>query len=77
MEMPLFGIGTYTVTGEECSNIIFNGLKLGYRLIDTAVLYDNHNDAPYNDFRIYCGKVLSELFKTSMLLHIDYETFTD
>ena len=44
MEMPLFGIGTYTITGEECSDIIFNGLKLGYRLIDTAELYDNHKD---------------------------------
>jgi 2,5-diketo-D-gluconate reductase A len=44
MDMPLFGIGTYTVTGEECSNIIFKGLKLGYRLIDTAELYGNHTE---------------------------------
>jgi len=44
MEMPLFGIGTYTVTGKDCSDIIFNGLQLGYRLIDTAELYDNHKD---------------------------------
>jgi diketogulonate reductase-like aldo/keto reductase len=44
MEMPLFGIGTYTITGEKCSDIIFEGLKLGYKLIDTAELYDNHKD---------------------------------
>ena len=44
MEMPLFGIGTYTVTDEKCSDIIFEGLKLGYRLIDTAELYGNHKD---------------------------------
>ena len=42
--MPLFGIGTYTVTGEKCFDIIFNGLQSGYRLIDTAELYDNHKD---------------------------------
>lgn len=44
MEMPLFGIGTYTVTDKKCSDIIFEGIKLGYRLIDTAELYDNHKD---------------------------------
>ena len=44
MEMPLFGIGTYTVTDEKCSDIVVKGLQLGYRLIDTAELYQNHNN---------------------------------
>ena len=44
MDMSLFGIGTYTVTGDKCKDIIFEGLKLGYRLIDTAELYDNHKN---------------------------------
>jgi hypothetical protein len=28
-------------------------------------LYDNDNHAPHNDFRMYCGKILSELFNTT------------
>ena len=46
-------------------------------VLSTTTLYDTHDNAPYNEFRYYCGTILAELFKTSMLLHIDYETFTD
>ncbi len=46
-------------------------------VLQSTILYDNHNDAPYNDFRIYCGKVLSELFNTSVLLGYDHGTFND
>ena len=44
MEMPPYGLGTYTVQGENCSNIILSALENGYRLIDTAELYQNHSD---------------------------------
>ena len=44
MEIPSFGIGTYTLKGENCSNIINSALDIGYRLIDTAELYQNHLD---------------------------------
>jgi 2,5-diketo-D-gluconate reductase A len=44
MEMPPYGLGTYTVQGENCSNIISSALENGYRLIDTAELYQNHSD---------------------------------
>ena len=44
MEMPSYGLGTYTVQGENCSNIILSALENGYRLIDTAELYQNHSD---------------------------------
>ena len=40
--MPNFGIGTYTLIDDECFNIVSEGLKYGYRLIDTAELYNNH-----------------------------------
>lgn len=36
------GIGTYKLTGKICVDIVCVGLKMGYRLIDTAVLYKNH-----------------------------------
>jgi 2,5-diketo-D-gluconate reductase A len=40
----LVGMGTYWLTGENCVEIIKLGLELGYRLIDTAQLYHNHQD---------------------------------
>jgi diketogulonate reductase-like aldo/keto reductase len=42
MEIPSFGIGTYKLKDDNCYNIIKKGLNMGYRLIDTAELYDNH-----------------------------------
>lgn len=42
-EMPLNGIGTYSLTGEECYNSITSALNSGVRLIDTAYMY--HNEA--------------------------------
>jgi hypothetical protein len=40
----LFGLGTYKLQGELCTNIVKNGLELGYKQIDTAQLYNNHNE---------------------------------
>lgn len=40
-EMPIIGIGTYTLTNEEASNSVYWALKYGYRLIDTAARYGN------------------------------------
>jgi len=40
----LFGLGTYKLQGDLCTNIVKNGLELGYRQIDTAQLYNNHNE---------------------------------
>ena len=40
-EMPLNGIGTYSLTGDECYNSIISALNSGVRLIDTAYFYGN------------------------------------
>ena len=40
----LLGIGTYRLQDEICTDIITQGLNLGYRQIDTAQLYRNHKD---------------------------------
>ena len=39
----LVGLGTYKLKDLQCVQIVSEGLKLGYRLIDTAQLYKNHN----------------------------------
>ena len=43
-KMPLIGLGTWRLRGPECTQAVKNSLKLGYRHIDTADLYENHKD---------------------------------
>ena len=42
-EMPIMGLGTYSLTDEECYNSVTALLENGGRLIDTAYMY--HNEA--------------------------------
>ncbi len=41
--MPINGLGTYSLTGDECINSVKAALESGVRLIDTAYMY--HNEA--------------------------------
>ena len=41
VQMPLVGFGTWDVRGEIGKQAILTALELGYRLIDTAQMYDN------------------------------------
>lgn len=43
-KMPLNGIGTYSLTGEECYTAIESALQAGVRLIDTAYIYGNEEE---------------------------------
>ncbi len=40
-EVPIYGIGTYSLTGETCVESITAALNSGVRLIDTAYMYHN------------------------------------
>lgn len=39
--LPAIGFGTYPLQGQECVEAVTSALRLGYRLVDTAVNYDN------------------------------------
>ena len=39
--MPSLGLGTATLFNEECTGAVRAAIQRGYRLIDTALLYDN------------------------------------
>lgn len=39
--MPIIGLGTYSLTGDVCISSVSVALKSGYRLIDTAYIYNN------------------------------------
>jgi diketogulonate reductase-like aldo/keto reductase len=41
-EIPALGLGTSGLKGEECTEVVKKALELGYRQIDTADMYGNH-----------------------------------
>lgn len=43
-EMPLNGLGTYSLTGDTCYNAVSSALESGVRLIDTAYMYGNETE---------------------------------
>ncbi|MDE6758734.1 MAG: aldo/keto reductase [Clostridia bacterium] len=43
-EMPILGLGTYSLTGNTCKNSVLSALSQGYRLIDTAYMYGNEQE---------------------------------
>ena len=43
-EMPINGIGTYSLLGDTCYDAITTALKTGVRLIDTAYMYRNEEE---------------------------------
>lgn len=50
-DMPIVGLGTYSLTGDVCINSVKSALALGFRKIDTAHMYGNE---------IEVGKVVRE-----------------
>lgn len=41
--IPVIGLGTWTLKGEVCSELVAHALSLGYRHLDTAAVYDNES----------------------------------
>jgi len=42
--IPMLGLGTWELRGRVCARIVEQALRLGYRHIDTAQMYDNERD---------------------------------
>jgi diketogulonate reductase-like aldo/keto reductase len=40
-EIPVLGLGTWTLKGDDCVEMVKAALDAGYRHIDTAIMYDN------------------------------------
>ncbi|MEM8839327.1 MAG: aldo/keto reductase [Pseudomonadota bacterium] len=40
-EIPALGLGTWELRGDECARIVLDALRIGYRHIDTAAMYQN------------------------------------
>ena len=64
-EMPVLGIGTYSLLGDVCLNSVSAALKSGVRKIDTAYMY--HNEAEVGEAVRNSGIPREEIFVTTKL----------
>ena len=72
-EMPLLGLGTYKLRGEDLTRSVREAIDLGYRHFDTATLYENEEELGQAlASAMKAGDVTrDELFITSKVWH-DY-----
>lgn len=42
--IPALGLGTWTLNGRMCARLVEQALRLGYRHVDTAEIYDNERE---------------------------------
>jgi len=42
--IPLVGLGTWTLRGRDCARLVEQAIRIGYRHIDTAQMYDNERE---------------------------------
>ncbi|HTT48913.1 MAG TPA: aldo/keto reductase [Pseudolabrys sp.] len=40
-QLPIVGLGTWTLRGRDCTRLVEQAIRIGYRHIDTAQMYDN------------------------------------
>lgn len=64
-EMPIVGLGTYSLSDEVCVNSVLESLKAGGRLIDTAYMY--HNEESVGQGIRKSGVPREEVFITTKL----------
>ncbi len=64
-QMPMLGLGTYTLTGARGERIMLEALELGYRLLDTARMYGNEREVGRAVSK--SGLSRGEIFVTSKL----------
>jgi len=64
-QMPLNGIGTYSLLGDTCTESVSEALKRGVRLIDTASFYGNEREV--GEAVRNSGIPRSEIFVTTKL----------
>jgi 2,5-diketo-D-gluconate reductase B len=43
-KIPIIGLGTWTLQGRDCARLVEQAIRVGYRHIDTAQMYDNERE---------------------------------
>lgn len=62
-KIPLVGLGTWDLRGRLCARVVEQALRLGYRHVDTAEMYDNEREV--GDGIRASGIKRNELFVTT------------
>ena len=43
-KIPIIGLGTWALRGRDCARLVEQAIRIGYRHIDTAQMYDNERE---------------------------------
>ena len=43
-KIPAIGLGTWALRGRDCARLVEQAIRIGYRHIDTAQMYDNERE---------------------------------
>ncbi|MFZ9661011.1 MAG: aldo/keto reductase [Chitinophagaceae bacterium] len=70
IQMPLLGLGVYDMYREEAEQAVMDALEIGYRLIDTASMYQNEEQIGNAMNRSAVPR--SEIFLTTKLNNSDH-----
>jgi 2,5-diketo-D-gluconate reductase A len=71
-QIPQLGLGVFKVDDDECERVVLDALELGYRHIDTAMIY--RNEAAVGRAIAKSGIARDELFVTTKLWNVDQGT---
>jgi len=66
VRIPQIGFGTWQLRGAECSTLVKEALRIGYRHIDTAQAYEN--EAEVGDGLKAAGLPRNDVFVTTKLV---------
>ena len=86
--IPLAGLGTWALRGRDCARLVEQAIRVGYRHIDTAQMYDNEREVgealPKRPHRIVLGRkmrpdraVAGAIEKRKKLLFLEIEVTLD
>lgn len=68
-EIPALGFGTWTLSGARCERLVETALAVGYRHVDTAIMYGN--EAEVGRAVAESGVPRDELFLTTKVWYTD------
>lgn len=69
--IPQLGLGTWELRGEACARIVEQALRLGYRHVDTAEMYDNEREVGAGLFASRIPR--DQVFVTTKVWHTHFE----
>lgn len=73
-EMPVLGLGTYSLLEDECVDSVYTAIESGYRLIDTAYMYHNEKEVGEGVRKAIADGIITrdEIFITTKLYPNQY-----